>query len=515
LNGLDNVAEFTIQHGSMPALSVRYLREGYDVDEVIQPHIEWLSADLDNSFPLVGLDAETGVHGVRLLQISTRARCLLVRLPLQVHLTLYSHRATSLSPSFPFLHLASPLVNLLASRTIYKSGAELWGDALDLYRDLHVHMNGCLNMSYIHRRGPYSLSLEAMTNRILGQDAFIKDKDTTLSDWDANKLTFRQLIYGALDAQASYIVGSDGHRPTAFHTVDMSRQWLDNAGHWFLQYKYMQRESEQAKLELAFDTVEISPDGTTIRLIMRHGTGAARLKTERWLYLHWADQVEELWYVDGLSGREVVLRFKSPPDAMQNQNNYLHLVPSELLKLSLRHERDADSLSAPIRQYLSRMMHDIEPFNPFIASILDLPFVVKTYTSHGSARHGSSQLHFDNRRQSLTDNGVSASSDASNSLVSALDYSKSHNSFLGTPQSSPFLSSHTGHPMVFNESPHLFSLNYTHWWLEDDLPVDEAADEKLSQSFAHLNDAQRAALQLVDTSRVTSISGPPGTGKSY
>ena len=505
-SGLEHSFEWTMRHGLMPALTVRYVRDG-SVEEMVKPHVEWMLEDLDRALPLLGVDAETGLHCTRLLQISTRSRCLLVRIPMQSHTHLYSTHHSHHHHHHHQVRVASSLVQLLESRVIHKSGAELWGDALDLYRDLHVTLNAALNMSWCHRRGHFSLSLEHMCNLVLGKDAFVKDKDTTLSDWDRPVLTFRQLVYGALDAQASYIVASVGEdgggvRPTAFNCADMSSTWLSSAASWLNIVKYVQREQEVVRTELLIEAVQFVGDEMHVRL----KAASSRLRWERCVYVLYADSSEELMRIDKGNGRDMVLSHVRPGGDKQRRVRS----EGEVVKLSVVKERQDELLMTPVRQYLSRYMHGEEPFNPFIASILDLPFMSRpaTFTTSTSA---------------------SSSSSSSSSYTLPLK--------LTSPPHSPSLS-----PSFTSAEESYLSVSSAPqpWWFEDTIRpltslIPPSSSSSSSSSFSsasttttHTHNAldaphphpplcaeQKEALSLLSSTRILAVTGGPGTGKCF
>ena len=466
-SGLEHCFEFVIKHGLMPVLTVRYIRDG-SLDEAVKPHVEWMMEDVDRGMPCLGVDAETGVHSTRLLQVSTRSRCLLLRIPMQSHTHLYSTHHSH-HHHHHTVRIASSLTSLLESRAIYKSGAELWGDALDLYRDLHISLNAGLNMSWVHRRGHFSLSLEHMTNLVLGKDAFLKDKDTTTSDWDRPVLTFRQLVYGALDAQASFIVANTGDeggpRPLPFHCGDMSGTWLSSAASWLNIVKYVQKEHEAVRSEVAIDGVQFQGDEVIVRLKAFSG----RLRWERYIYLLYADSSEELMRILSVNAKELHLSYLRR-DAHRRPRS-----EAECAKLIVPKERFDEAIMTPVRLYLSRYMHGEEPFNPFIASILDLPFMP--------------------RPSSFTLAPPVSSFALPQRLLS--------------PPHSPSLSptyAHDDHFIAVSSAPQP-------WWFDpfvDPLPPPSTS----SASHPPLCAEQKDALALLSTTRILAVTGGPGTGKT-
>lgn len=278
------ISHFSLQHGvSLPQLSVRVLPHHVICDErrarELDASLQWLmeSIGVGSSYPVLGVDCESDCRiesdgEVRLLQLSTGTRCLLIRVPEQAALReVVSHAAlekqfgaatgtaavtpsaanggatVSSNPLFtPFFH------SLLSNSSIFKSGAELWTDALDLWActgtgtpaaaighgasaATGAEMNSCLNMSWIYRNDHGgALSLAAMVNLSLGSDrCFLKDKVTTTSDWGAKELNLRQMIYAALDAQASFVAGANQQQiPRPFSISDFSGSWLAVAANW-------------------------------------------------------------------------------------------------------------------------------------------------------------------------------------------------------------------------------------------------------------------------------------------
>ena len=140
------IAAFTIQHGtSLPSLDVRILHshclpaEDFDADQdrmsEFDQSLQWLVESIthNSSYPVIGLDAESDCKPssdgeVRLIQISTGSRCMLIRIPEQTKIQEYVTRCQAMrrSPTLftPFFH------QLMKNRSVYKSGAELWTDAL-------------------------------------------------------------------------------------------------------------------------------------------------------------------------------------------------------------------------------------------------------------------------------------------------------------------------------------------------------------------------------------------------
>lgn len=154
------VAGFRMRHGdALPELEVRVLhnhvltdaRTGAELDAALQ----WLmdSIAVGSAYPVLGVDCESDTKldsdgEVRLLQLATGTRCLLIRIPAQSAIQQFcaevalehsiAHSAASSSsgaapppPSPPPSPLFTNLFHtIMQNRAIFKAGAELWTDAL-------------------------------------------------------------------------------------------------------------------------------------------------------------------------------------------------------------------------------------------------------------------------------------------------------------------------------------------------------------------------------------------------
>lgn len=98
-----------------------------------------------------------------------------------------------------------------------------------------VEVNACLNMSWILRnQHGGALSLAAMVNHSLRtENAFLKDKAMTCSDWGAPHLSLRQMVYAALDAQTSCVCGANQPQiPRPIAVSDLPRTLVIRAAEW-------------------------------------------------------------------------------------------------------------------------------------------------------------------------------------------------------------------------------------------------------------------------------------------
>ncbi|KAH8548701.1 ribonuclease H-like domain-containing protein [Umbelopsis sp. PMI_123] len=103
------------------------------------------------------------------------------------------------------------LKGLLQNRKILKTGVNIRGDALKLYRDFRILTNGLVELSTLARathaselEGYKGLSLRLLCAIFLGKS--LPKGTTRLSRWDAPTLSSKQRQYAADDAYASFAV---------------------------------------------------------------------------------------------------------------------------------------------------------------------------------------------------------------------------------------------------------------------------------------------------------------------
>ncbi|CAO3597497.1 unnamed protein product [Absidia cylindrospora] len=108
--------------------------------------------------------------------------------------------------------LPGELVNFLEDHNIHKTGVSVSGDAWKLHRDFGIKTNGLVEIAplaksafeaspHIKDYGKYSL--KAFAGTFLGSN-MEKSKKVQLSNWNAKKLTKKQIDYASTDAYASY-----------------------------------------------------------------------------------------------------------------------------------------------------------------------------------------------------------------------------------------------------------------------------------------------------------------------
>lgn len=163
------VSSMKLQHGSnLPVLEVRILHdhtlprthhhqheEEFERLRQLDQTLQWLVESITHGsrYPVLGLDAEsdcklTSDGEIRLIQLSTGTRCVLLRVPDQKTIGQYlmTCEVERKSPSLfsPFFH------QLMKNRTVYKSGAELWSDCLGTSHVKHIIQHSASSSS--HRR---------------------------------------------------------------------------------------------------------------------------------------------------------------------------------------------------------------------------------------------------------------------------------------------------------------------------------------------------------------------------
>ncbi|CAO3590715.1 unnamed protein product [Absidia cylindrospora] len=108
--------------------------------------------------------------------------------------------------------LPDGLIQFLTNHMIYKTGVNIRGDGVKLYKDFKVLTDGLLDLRPIavdaldrlpvERQGRGSKSLRSLTGIFLGMN--MPKGSVRLSNWNAVKLSPKQVEYAANDAFASY-----------------------------------------------------------------------------------------------------------------------------------------------------------------------------------------------------------------------------------------------------------------------------------------------------------------------
>jgi hypothetical protein len=363
-----HVTRLSLRHGTLlPRLDVvllhgAWLPANY---KLVDASLRWLLDDLDQSRPILGLDAEGGQRSISLIQLATARRCLLIRLPRPDEKN-GSQSSPQFSPGFR---------RLMMDRDILKGGAELWNDVLDVWRSCgRLATNGCVNVTLLHTRSDgNSDSLEEMCNRVIGHDSFRKDRQTTCSHWDAPSLSLRQLVYAAVDAQVSYMLTAmSPSLPRLMHVQDMPAHWLDRAANWHFLRRLEQKEQRQ-QLEVAFKAVEFGAEVVTIHMKQF----STRVRSQSNVTFRWRDGSSNQMTVRKVEGKRATVSFTGGGDSNSALRRQKHL---ESIRLDRANEHDL--FCRPQREYLSAFMHGVEPPNPFLSTLLRLPFPV--YPTLGS-----------------------------------------------------------------------------------------------------------------------------------
>ncbi|KAI9283790.1 ribonuclease H-like domain-containing protein [Umbelopsis sp. AD052] len=122
------------------------------------------------------------------------------------------------------------LKGLLQNRNILKTGVNIRGDALKLYRDFRILTNGLVELGTLARathadelQGYKGLSLRLLCAIFLGKS--LAKGTTRISRWDAPTLSSKQTQYAADDAYASFAVYQaidDRRKPTSDSHVQIS-----------------------------------------------------------------------------------------------------------------------------------------------------------------------------------------------------------------------------------------------------------------------------------------------------
>ena len=355
-----DIADFALhcivlQHGAcLPSLQVRVQLD----TERAEDDVAWLLRGSETEHPVVlGLDTETAQHLTRpsLLQLATSTRCLLI--PLR-------HTGAPCAPA---------IVHLLADRGVVKGGAELWPDVLDLWALHRTVVNGCVNAtSHFRALCPGSRSsLAAMCNTMLGDgESLVKDACTNCSDWSrAPRLTLRQIVYAALDAQASCVLTTalllpgeheEGERGRTIgaHLGDLPAKWLDRAARWN-ELVLLERREQRQELNVAFEQVVFGRDGVVV-VHMKQYTTRVRLGSR--VQLCWVDGSREEVFVRSVQGKRALLE-----RAISATNS----VALDRICLHRAHERDL--VRHAHAAYLDEFVQRTRPPSPFEVALLDLP----------------------------------------------------------------------------------------------------------------------------------------------
>ncbi|CAO3659910.1 unnamed protein product [Umbelopsis ramanniana] len=158
------------------------------------------------------------------------------------------------------------LKGLLQNRDILKTGVNIKGDALKLYRDFRILTNGLVELGTLARathaeelQGYKGLSLRLLCAIFL--DKSLPKGNTRVSRWDAPVLSSKQKQYAADDAYASFAVYqaiNDRRQPSSKDThVQISHLADDKVGEKYKQGGYSRKpKATTSKTDTTTSTVE-------------------------------------------------------------------------------------------------------------------------------------------------------------------------------------------------------------------------------------------------------------------
>lgn len=281
-----SVAGFTVQHGSANGLEVRVLqshaltRPGGAAQRQLDDALLWLldSISAANAYPVVGMQVKCALDGqVRLLQLASASRCLLIRVPSQDAVSQFCAAAWAALQSSPGAGLQSPLfspffIDRMASRELLKGGADTCAAATSLLRSCAgLVVNGCLNLSWIHTHADGApMSLQEIASVKQGGDGVQLDAviGADGAAWAGSHLALVQLVHAAVEAQACYAIAAHQHQlPRAFHIADLPRRWLDKYGEWSAYLRaYQQRVPQRDRTEADVRLLQVAQRYLTLCL---------------------------------------------------------------------------------------------------------------------------------------------------------------------------------------------------------------------------------------------------------
>ena len=269
-----------------------------------------------------------------LLQLATARRCLLLRMPSPEKV---GKNERLFSDTFRAL---------MTNRSVVKCGAELWTDVLDMWgAGRQLPTNGCANITLLHTDNrDRSDSLQTMCEKVIGLDSFRKDRQTTRSGWGAPTLTLRQLIYAALDAQTSYMLGArTSVLPVLLHLSDLPTHWLDRAYRWHLLQRLEDKELEQ-ELEVAFTSVVFGDDDVVVTM-KQYST---RIRRQSNVCFYWLDGSSNQMTISSVEGKVATLIFTGGGDSRSELRT-----SADLEMIQLNRADEPDLFRRPARKYLS------------------------------------------------------------------------------------------------------------------------------------------------------------------
>jgi hypothetical protein len=461
------LSEVRLQHGALPTLQVKLIH-GVDAAHAneLDQALLWLSESIGHPYPLVGMHLESDHSSIRLLQLATSARAVLIRIPdretlhaqaAQAAQHAQAAAAAGVAPSASCTLFTPLFYDFMSNRSIFKSGLECCTDALQLYTLLDfaasgVHpthpmceLNSGLNINWnlqnmLQRsqqqqlessggsggvsigsggssRADVMASLESMCDSIIGvSNSFRVDGAQTYTDWGCANLSLRQVVYAALNAQVAYVIACTQSLPTPFHLSDLPRSWILQAASWRNLQSRQQELSTACSMGLMVAEDEAdSGAGSCI------GTPQAR--------------------------------------------------------------QQCSALAQLTEFYFARYTQGEEPYSPWIATLLQL-----------ASRHGGQLDDPSSSRVSIFPPDAAATANA----LAAIN------------------------PLTLEASSGLaIEASNASWWFDAHIAQNtapilpfEAIEQQLHLRGGTLNVQQRAALDAMDHSRISIVDGPAGTGRT-
>jgi len=283
------VTEFSIQHGThMAPLQVRICRDPHNHLEC-DAAIAWLreppypssSSSAAERRDIVGLHTESGGGGgvdgrdasLQVIEIASATRCVLFLL-----------RATSIQP----IALSPALAALLRDKTIGKTGAELWADAIDIWSFTRgqVATDACIDLTFCDDPAVAKKTRKKPSvAQLLESDVFSKDEETACSNWATPLLTWRQLVYAALEAQASYYAADATSSMVPFHLSESSIAILSQVATWKTELR-LQETLIESQAHVNVDVAQIEPAGNDcIVVYMNRFSTRIRPASQVWVHM--------------------------------------------------------------------------------------------------------------------------------------------------------------------------------------------------------------------------------------
>ena len=129
------ISDLKIQHANLPSLQVKLI---HGIDSVWANELDqallWLNETIGQPYPLIGLHVESDHSSIRMLQLSTSSRCVIIRIPDRASIVAQAQQAAAANSNDGCTLFTPLFYQLMSNRGIFKSGLEACTDALQLYR---------------------------------------------------------------------------------------------------------------------------------------------------------------------------------------------------------------------------------------------------------------------------------------------------------------------------------------------------------------------------------------------